>query len=174
MLIFRTLPACLILAAGLTVALTGCDNGQDKTLDGDRATGAVPADPDYAKPGFLTRMEDGRLWVFRAGEQALEYIDGPLPGDASIRPGAGPDNRTIKSTEMDVIEEYLLSTEAFIVRLQDGRMWVFRAGSEAWQNYLTSGPPADRVTRPLAGPDNRTIMAADGKTIDAYLAAIGD
>jgi hypothetical protein len=170
MLISRTLLIGLILAVGLT----GCDNGQEKTLDGDPTGQTASADPDYAKPGFLTRMEDGRLWVFRAGQQALEYIDGPLPGDASIRPAAGPDGLTVKSTDMEIIDEYLLSTDTFIVRLQDGRMWVFRAGSQAWQNYLTSGPPADRVTRPLAGPDKRTIMAADGETLDDYLAAIED
>ncbi len=169
----------LTLAAGMSLALVGCENGNTATPDHDTDKAMIshsdsqnaPAGTGYDKPGFYTRIEDGRLWVFRAGDQALKYIQGDLPADHVTRISAGPDGKTVKAVDSEIIDEYLLSKPGFIVRIEDGRMWVFRAASEAWQSYLANGAPADHVTRVSAGPDGRTIKAVDAETIDAYMLA---
>ena len=51
-MIVRTVAALSLLA------LTGC--------------ATAPTAASYAKPGFVTEVRDGRLWVFRAGSKDLE------------------------------------------------------------------------------------------------------
>ncbi|MEZ6196640.1 MAG: hypothetical protein R3F20_13090 [Planctomycetota bacterium] len=53
----------------------------------------------------------------------------------------------------------------------DGRLWVFREGSEALMEYEKVGEPAKLVTRIGEGPEGMTIRSDSGETIDAYLAA---
>ena len=49
-----------------------------------------------SKPGFVTKFDDGRLWVFRKGSKDLESFtkDGELAKQV-IRPGAGPRGLTL-------------------------------------------------------------------------------
>ncbi|HVR28750.1 MAG TPA: hypothetical protein VMS86_04385 [Thermoanaerobaculia bacterium] len=61
----------------------------------------------------------------------------------------------------------------FRVALEDGRLWVFREGSQELQGFLEHGEPARQVVRPGGGPDGLTIKAVDGDVIDAYMAAGG-
>ena len=62
----------------------------------------------YDKPGFVTKVEDGRLWVFKAGSPELADMQkNGLPEKAAIRIAAGPDGITIKATSDDVIQAYL-------------------------------------------------------------------
>ncbi len=59
----------------------------------------------------------------------------------------------------------------FVTDVNDGRLWVFRAGSKELAAYKKSGEPTLMVTRIGAGPNGMTIRATDIKTIDDYLAA---
>lgn len=52
-----------------------------------------------------------------------------------------------------------------------GRLWIFRDGSDDLREFLKQGEPAKRVTRIGAGPDGKSLMSSDARTIDAYLAA---
>ena len=52
----------------------------------------------------------------------------------------------------------------------DGRLWVFRDGAAALDEFKTHGEPAKVVIRPGAGPGGVTIKSVDAETIDAYLA----
>lgn len=62
----------------------------------------------YARPGFHTEVQDGRLWVFRDGSEELEAFkkDGELTKSVS-RIGAGPDGMTIKAPDAATIDAYL-------------------------------------------------------------------
>jgi len=51
----------------------------------------------------------------------------------------------------------------------DGRLWVFREGSAAHQQFVEHGEPAKIVTRPGGGPGGITIRSVDAETIDAYM-----
>ncbi|MBD1401489.1 hypothetical protein ICT70_12525 [Pelobacter sp. M08fum] len=64
-----------------------------------------------AKPGFVTGIEDGRLWVFKEGtKEADAYIASKSkPAKHVVRPGAGPNGITIRAPEFDTIDAYLVT-----------------------------------------------------------------
>jgi hypothetical protein len=125
-----------------------------------------------SKPGFETRVADGRLWVFPASSKELAEFEkhGELAKHV-IRPGAGPAGMTIKAPEAEIIDAYLTAAEGFETRLREGRVWVFRPGSAELAEFEKSGDLAKHVTRPGAGPQGMTVKAADAETLDAYLRA---
>jgi hypothetical protein len=59
----------------------------------------------------------------------------------------------------------------FVTAVKDGRLWVFRAGSNDLEEFQKYGELTKSVTRIGAGPNRMTIRAADAKDIDDYLAA---
>lgn len=71
------------------------------------ATGAL-ASTKYDKPGFVTELEDGRLWVFE--KDSKDFADFKKHGEPVkqfARIKAGPDGMTIKSSKMETIDAYL-------------------------------------------------------------------
>ena len=62
----------------------------------------------YSKPGFVTEVKDGRLWVFREGSKDLaEFKDsGELTKMVTLI-GAGPNGMTIRAGDAKDIEDYL-------------------------------------------------------------------
>ena len=63
---------------------------------------------DYNKPGFVTKVENGRLWVFKEGSKELEQFE--KNGEPTInvsRIGEGPEGMTIKAPTTEVIEAYI-------------------------------------------------------------------
>ena len=64
-------------------------------------------------PGFYTRMEDGRLWVFKTGSAELDaFLQTGEPAKQVVRPLAGPFGLTIKAADSEVIDEYLAAWTA--------------------------------------------------------------
>lgn len=128
----------------------------------------------FHKPGFITLVEDGRLWVFKAGSQ--ELADYQAAGELAkhiVRPGAGPQGMTIKAPDAETVDDYLVGAPGFVTKIEDGRLWVFKAGSQELADYEAAGELAKHIVRPGAGPQGMTVKAPDAETIDAYLAAIG-
>lgn len=125
-----------------------------------------------AKKGFVTKVEDGRLWVFRPRSDELAQFENA--GDLAkhvVRPGAGPQGMTIKAPDAETIDAYLTSKPGFVTKMDDGRLWVFREGSEELKQYETAGDLAKHVIRPGAGPGGLTVKSPDAETILAYLSA---
>lgn len=61
----------------------------------------------YQKPGFVTIVEKGRLWVFK--EDSKELADFRAHGEPTIavmKIGEGPEGMTLKSSSLDVIDAY--------------------------------------------------------------------
>jgi 1,2-phenylacetyl-CoA epoxidase PaaB subunit len=142
------------------------------TADGTLvATVADKASP-YAKPGFLVREEDGRLWVFRPDSASLaEFIkSGDLPKRVT-RPAAGPAGITLMSDDAATIDAFVTAKAGFVTRLVDDRLWVFRTGSADFAAFEKDGELAKHVIRPGAGSNGMTIKAPDAETIEAYLTA---
>lgn len=59
----------------------------------------------------------------------------------------------------------------FVTQMEDGRLWVFRAGSKELAEFQAKGEPAKQLVRPGAGPGRITLKGPDAETLDAYLAA---
>ncbi len=161
----------LALATFLALAF-GCAQTVSQTKDSglDQSSARQEA-ADYQREGFVTRMEDGRLWVFLSGSEKLADYDksGELAKHV-IRPGKGPGGVTIKAPEGSIIDAYMLAKPGFITRVEDGRLWVFRAGSSEFKQFEKSGELAKHVIRPGAGPLGMTIKAPDTATVDTYMA----
>lgn len=125
----------------------------------------------YDRPGYATRVEDGRLWVFLAGSKEWkEFLEHGEPAKSVTLIAAGPDGMTIRSSDRDTIDGYLAHKSGFYTQVVDGRLWVFEEGSDDLKAFLEHGEPAKSVTRIGAGPNGMTIRSADAQTIDAYLA----
>jgi hypothetical protein len=62
----------------------------------------------YDKPGFITEVEDGRLWVFREGSKELEdFKKTGEPAKQFSDIGAGPNGITVKSADEKTLKDYL-------------------------------------------------------------------
>jgi hypothetical protein len=113
------------------------------------------ADP-YARPGFVTLEEAGRLWVLRPGQEKSEKHVTLV--------GAGPRGMTIKALDRNTALEYIAARPGFQVTVEAGRLWVLRPGQEKSEKHITLVG---------AGPLGTTLKALDRETIEAYLAADG-
>ncbi len=127
-----------------------------------------------AKPGFATRLEDGRAWVFRDGAAELSQFEthGELAKHV-VRPGVGPRGMTLKAPDAETLDEYLVAQPGFVTKIDDGRVWVFRQGAPEWNEFQEKGELAKHVIRPGAGPGGMTVRAPDAETLDGYLNACG-
>lgn len=129
---------------------------------------------DYlvCRPGFVTKVENGRLWVFRSG--AAELAEFEASGELAkcvTQVGAGPSGMTLKGPDAETLDAYTYAKPNFVTFVEDGRLWVFRAGSPDLADYHKSGELAKHVVRPGAGPNGMTIKSPDNDTITAYMAA---
>ncbi len=126
----------------------------------------------FDKPGFVTAVVKGRLWVFAEGSETLAAYkaSGKTPAVHTTRVKAGPEGMTIIAPESETIVEYMVSKPGFHTVVKDGRLWVFAEGSEALVAYKSSGKtPAVHSTRVKAGPLGMTIIAPDLTVLDAYM-----
>lgn len=66
------------------------------------------AETSFNKPGFVTDVKDGRLWVFREGSKDLdEYRQNGELTKMVTRIGAGPNGMTIRAGDAKDIDDYL-------------------------------------------------------------------
>ena len=147
-------------------------------LAGGAARSAPPYSEQYAVDGFVVFEEDGRLWAFRPKSEHLrEYLTKGEPAKRVTLVGEGPDGKTVMGAESEVVGDYVLTmrhqASGFVVMAQDGRLWVFRAGGDAYREFQEHGEPAKRVTLVGAGPDGKTLLGAERSTLDAYRTAKG-
>lgn len=68
----------------------------------------VMAATPYDKPGFVTKIENGRLWVFQEGSKELaEFEKNGEPTINVSRIGEGPEGMTLKAPSNEVIDAYM-------------------------------------------------------------------
>ena len=135
---------------------------------------AYAAGVRYALPGYaVLGTGEGRLWVFRAG--SADHTTFTTKGEPAKRVtliGAGPDGRTLLGADQDDLRDYAdswrFAAPGYIVVADEGRLWVFRAGSGDLAEFVAKGEPAKRVILIGAGPDGRTLMGSDTGTLEDY------
>jgi hypothetical protein len=125
-----------------------------KALDKDTALEYIAAKPPFDKPGFVTAVEDGRLWVLKPGQEKHEKHITLI--------GAGPGGMTIKALDKNTALEYVATKPGFRVAVEDGRLWVLKPDQE---------PHEKHITLIGAGPGGMTIKALDKDTALEYVAA---
>ena len=139
-------------------------------------TAMRPESDRYKQAGFAVYQEDGRLWVFRSGSDNLKsFHEKGEPAKRVTLVGAGPDGMTVLGAERDVLEAYcapyMYGVPGYVVIPEDGRLWVFLAGSDNLKSFHAKGEPAKRVTLIGVGPRGKTLLGADMDVVKAYRVA---
>jgi len=173
----------IVITLGLAaiVLLVGCESAP--TSLPAPAAPAAPAAPKpppapgvgvgpFSKPGFRTFDEGTRVVVFRLGDKQMAAYQqsGKLAGE--VTDPNGPAGLTLAAANPDTLKEFQMSNKDFVLRLDNGRLWVFRSGSADLVNLIRYGELAKHVTRVGGGPGGVTIKSGDYETIDAYLASL--
>ncbi len=139
--------------------------------------GCASTGGEFDKPGFVTKIEDGRLWVFAEGSEELAAFekDGELAKHITLI-SRGPNGMTLKAPDKDTALAYLgepkggkYDRPGFITKIEDGRLWVFAEGSEELAAFEKNGELAKHITLIARGPDGMTLKAPDKETALAYL-----
>jgi uncharacterized protein (TIGR03000 family) len=126
--------------------------------------------PPPAKDGYVVLDREGRWWVFRAGSKELTAFEKEGEPEKHVtRLNAGSLKITLKAPDAETLEEYLATKPGFIIKCEDGRLWIFRKGSKEMDDFQKDGELAKHVVRPGAGPGGKTLKAPDTETIVAYL-----
>jgi phosphopantetheine adenylyltransferase len=170
-----------IMGLALAIVLAGCattDSSSDAAVEEAalEETAVAESEPEFdmaphEKEGFTLIEEEGRLWVFRKDSADLaKFLAEGEPAKQVIRPVAGVNGVTLKSTESETIDEYITTLPGWATIMEDGRLWVFRAKSEELAQFIEEGEPAKQVVRPLAGPYGMTLKGVSGEDLDAYMA----
>ncbi len=165
---------CICLS--VVSAITGCASTSSPAKETAAAVSAAPANPhaeklgtEWDKPGYVTLLEDGRLWVFEEGSEDLKkFIEEGEPAKIVVLPAAGPNRMTLKGTDRDTMMEYMLTQPGFKVFMDEGRLWVFEEGSEDLAQFMEHGEPAKMVSLPGAGPKRMTLKGTDRDTMLEY------
>lgn len=140
----------------VTLVAAGPDRRTVKALDRETADAYLAW-----KPGFTTEFVEGRLWVWREGEEQEK------PDKHTTMIGVGPGGVTVKAVERDTIVAYLVAAEGFATEIdEDGRLWV-------WNEQEAREMPDKHVTMVGAGPMRTTLKGLERETLEAYLAAVG-
>lgn len=64
----------------------------------------------YDKPGYATKVENGRLWVFAAATAETDLADFEKNGEPEksfSAIGAGPEGMTVRAANPDLLAAYL-------------------------------------------------------------------
>ena len=124
------------------------------------------------KAGFWVVEAEGRWWIFREGSKDLAaFKKTGEPEKSYTRINAEPYRLTLRAPDIATMEEYLTARAGFVTKFDDGRIWVFRAGSQELAAFLKDGELAKHVIRPGAGPRGMTLKGPDAETLNAYLKA---
>ena len=76
------------------------------------------------------------------------------------------------AAEQPPLDLEMYAKPGFVVLEDDGRLWVFREGSDDLAAFQESGEPAKQVVRPLAAPGGVTVKSTESATIDEYLTTL--
>jgi hypothetical protein len=166
----RVIPLSLVALSLVTMA--GCEAATTSRADRSGSMSAMADHGPFHKPGYLTEVVDGRLWVFAAdSEDYAEFKRVGEPAKHVTRIGDGPRGMTIKAPDTETIIEYLAAKPGYLTEMADGVLWVLAEGSAALVEYQTSGEPAKNATLIGVGPLGASIRSDDKTTIVSYLGA---
>lgn len=90
----------------LALAASACQG--TPAANNKHAAEASAAPVSYDRPGYVTAVVDGRLWVFRAGsKEHADFQQNGVPTVSVGRIGAGPSGMTLKAPDMEILDGWL-------------------------------------------------------------------
>jgi hypothetical protein len=126
------------------------------------------------KPGWVTRVREGRTWVFREGDPAVAELDaGVEPVQHVTRVTATPAGvQVVKARDAGTVAGYAATRAGFVARETGGHLWIFRARSPELATVDEGGELARHVTRLTATPFGvQVLKAPDADILEAWLAS---
>jgi hypothetical protein len=126
----------------------------------------------YDRPAYVTRLEKGRLWVFKSHSKPLgDYLKKGEPDKSVTVLGAGPEGMTMRAPDIETLRGWQHSKVGFETFYKDERLWVFREGSLFASEMRYFGEPAKIVTLVGRGPGGSSLRTSDSETGEAWIAA---
>lgn len=118
-------------------------------------------------------MNKRMVLLFSSMMAAAGLVIGCLKAVATPEPAPGPTLSPV-AVSQDTAPEAGASfaQPGFYTELdeRDGRLWVFREGSDDLAAYQEKGRPANHVLRPGAGPLGLTLKSTEAAVLDEYQA----
>ncbi len=126
-----------------------------------------------AKKGFWTEIKEDRLWILEKGSDSYKQImeAGDIAKNVTLV-GKGPMNISIRSDDKATVLKWAAMKDGFNTYVREGRIWVFKPGSEHEAEFLEVGEPAKSVTKVGAGPMRATVRAAELDVMHRYLRSL--
>jgi hypothetical protein len=144
---------------------------EEKKSDAKAPPMNTPAGP-YDRPAYITRLEDGRLWIFKSHSKELgDYLKKGEPAKQVTVLGQGPNGMTLRAPDMETIKGWLYSKPGFETFFKDDRWWVFKQGSLFASEMRYFGEPTKNVTLVARGPHGTSLRSQDFETGEAWIAA---
>jgi len=155
-------------SSGCTVTRSSDNSGGEKNRSGagSAAPGGVSTgnaletrgSGPCPKPGFITEVEDGRLWVLKPGQKKS--------GKHVTLIAAGPAGMTMRAVDKATAFEYLGTKAGFDVHAEkvgdSYALWVLKPGQKKSGKH---------ITLVAAGPRGMTLRAVSKATAYEYLSA---
>ena len=140
---------------------SGLTPGQVIVLDGVRMT--VGADGNLSAAPAARAMPTPTPTA-RGNSPAVRRV----PGPGNTQPPHSMPTRRIKSGKAQAAA---YARTGFAVYEDDGRLWVFKAGSKHLAEFLRVGEPAKSTTLIGQGPNRMTLRGAERHVLESYKAA---
>jgi hypothetical protein len=83
--------------------------------------------------------------------------------------GCTPNSSAAAPANADTYDYF--TPNQFVTKTKNGRIWVFRPGSEGLKEFTTTGGVGDHVTLVGVGPDGETMKSPEKENIVGYLLA---
>jgi len=106
--------ALMTLSAGCSTTAQTCGSAEKTsapvaTVKAVEAVKPAAAAPSYDKPGFVTAVVKGRLWVFADGSPELTAFreTGKTPAVHATRVKAGPAGMTLIAPDLSILDAYM-------------------------------------------------------------------
>ena len=126
----------------------------------------------HDRPAYVTRIVDGRLWIFKAHSKDLgDFLKKGDPAKQVTVLGVGPGGMTVRAPDMETIKGWQQSKPGFETFFKDGRVWAFKQGSLYASEMRYFGEPAKNVTMVGRGPGGASLRTSDSETGEAWIAA---
>ena len=98
----------LLTLLTLTAAVAGCRTGGHGDAPAHIAGDGRGTSSPYDRPGYVTVIRRGQLWVFESGSEALTRFQREGEPTRSVTVvGVGPHGMNVRSTNRRTIDEYL-------------------------------------------------------------------
>jgi hypothetical protein len=170
----RSVSACLVALCVLVGCRAAARAPAPAPAEAPQAAAPSPNEwtGPYDRPAYVTRVVDGRLWIFKRWSKDLaDFAKKGEPAKQVTLVGQGPEGMTVRCPDVETFKGWQHSKSGFETFFKEGRWWVFQEGSLFASEMRYFGEPAKNVTLVGRGPYGTSLRSSDPDTAQAWIAA---